>query len=50
MSDTARRTVAAELEPRQVIEFVLKLTGFSSDKVMVALGLDLDQLAIFTMD
>ncbi len=50
MSDTARRTVAGELEPRQVIELVLKLTGFSSDKVMVALGLDLDQVAIFTME
>jgi alkylhydroperoxidase family enzyme len=49
MSDAVRHDVAAHLSPDQVIELVLKLMGFSSDKVMVALGLDLDEVNIFTM-
>jgi len=28
---------------------VLKLMGFSNDKVMVALGLDFDEISIFEM-
>ena len=49
MSDSAKREVAAHLSPAQIVELVLKLMGFSSDKVMVALGLDLDEVRIFTM-
>lgn len=49
MSDSAKREVAAQLTPTQVVETVLKLMGFSSDKVMVALGLDLDEVRVFTM-
>jgi alkylhydroperoxidase family enzyme len=49
MTDAARREVAAHLSPQQVLEVVLKLTGFSSDKVMVALGLDLDEVGRFTL-
>jgi alkylhydroperoxidase family enzyme len=49
MSESVKREVAANLSPVQVVELVLKLMGFSSDKVMVALGLDLDEVRIFTM-
>jgi alkylhydroperoxidase family enzyme len=50
MSDAVKQDVAANLSPVQVVEVVLKLMGFSSDKVMVALGLDLDEVSVFTMD
>lgn len=49
MSESVEREVAAHLTPVQVVELVLKLMGFSSDKVMVALGLDFDEVRIFTM-
>lgn|SRR5690606_32520295 len=48
-SDETRREIAAHLDERQRIELALKLMGFSSDKVMVALGLDLDEVRTFTM-
>jgi hypothetical protein len=41
--------VARELTAEQAVETVLKLMGFSSDKVMIALGLDMDEVAVFTM-
>jgi len=50
MSAEAKREVAAELTPTQVVELALKLMGFSSDKVIVALGLDLDEVTVFTMN
>jgi alkylhydroperoxidase family enzyme len=49
MTDAVRRQVAEHLTPQQILETVLKLTGFSSDKVMVALGLDLDEIRHFTL-
>jgi alkylhydroperoxidase family enzyme len=49
MSDATRREVAAELSAEQIVELTLKLMGFSSDKVTVALGLDLDEVTVFTM-
>lgn len=49
MSEATRQDVAARLSADQVIEVVLKLMGFSSDKVMVALGLDLDEISLFTL-
>jgi hypothetical protein len=49
MSDAARAQVAASLSATQVVELALKLMGFSSDKVMVALGLDLDEVRTFEM-
>ena len=49
MSESAKQEVAANLSAVQVVELVLKVMGFSSDKVMVALGLDLDEVRIFTM-
>jgi hypothetical protein len=49
MAQSVRETVAAELSPAQVVEVVLQLVGFSNDKVMVALGFDLDEVNIFTM-
>jgi alkylhydroperoxidase family enzyme len=49
MSEAVTHDVAAHLNPEQVIELVLKLMGFSSDKVMVALGLDFDEINVFTM-
>ncbi len=50
MTDQARQEVAAHMNPSQVVELVLKLTGFSSDKMLVALGLDFDAVEIFTTD
>ena len=50
MSDSVKQEVAERLSAVQAVELVLKLMGFSSDKVMVALGLDLDEVRIFTMD
>jgi alkylhydroperoxidase family enzyme len=49
MTDTTRAEIASELAPDQVVEVVLKLMGFSSDKAMVALGLDFDEVRTFTM-
>jgi hypothetical protein len=50
MTDAVKQEVSAQLSPAQVVEVVLKLMGFSSDKAMVALGLDLDEVRTFTMD
>src|SRR2546428_11402113 len=50
MTDAVKQEVAANLSAAQVVELVLKLMGFSSDKTMVALGLDLDEVRVFTMD
>ena len=49
MTDTTRAEIASELAPDQVVEVGLKLMGFSSDKAMVALGLDFDEVRTFTM-
>src|SRR5215211_4838623 len=49
MSDSTKRDVAAQLSAEQIVELVLKLMGFSSDKVTVALGLDLDEQTVLTM-
>ena len=49
MSEPVKQQVAAHLTPTQVVELTLKLVGFSNDKVMVALGLDLDEIRPFTM-
>jgi hypothetical protein len=49
MSESVRQEVAAHLSPAQVVELILKLMGYSSDKAMVALGLDFDEVRTFTM-
>jgi alkylhydroperoxidase family enzyme len=49
MSESVKQDVAAHLTRAQVVELSLKLMGFSSDKVMVALGLDMDEVRVFTM-
>jgi alkylhydroperoxidase family enzyme len=49
MTDAVRADIAAHLAPAQVVELVLKLMGFSSDKALVALGIDLDEVQTFTM-
>jgi alkylhydroperoxidase family enzyme len=49
MTDAVKQEVAATLTPEQAVEVVLKLMGFSSDKTMVALGLDLDEVRVFEM-
>jgi hypothetical protein len=49
MTDETRHEIAAELTPVQVVEVVLKVMGFSSDKAMVALGIDFDEERPFTM-
>jgi alkylhydroperoxidase family enzyme len=48
-SDAVRAEIAAHLTPAQVVELVLKLMGFSSDKALVALGIDFDEVRTFTM-
>src|SRR5689334_16865258 len=49
MTDAVRADVAAHLSPEQVVEVVLKVMGFSSDKAMVALGIDFEEERPFTM-
>jgi len=49
MSDAVRAEIAAHLTSAQVVEVVLKLMGFSSDKALVALGIDFDEVQPFTM-
>lgn len=49
LDDATRASIAAALAPAQIVEIVLKLVGFSSDKVMVALGIDLDEVSPFTL-
>jgi hypothetical protein len=49
MSDSIRGDVANELSVGQVVELTLQLMGFSNDKVMVALGLDMDEIRLFTL-
>jgi len=49
MTDAVRAEIAAHLTPAQVVEIVLKLMGFSSDKALVALGIDFDEVRTFTM-
>src|SRR5436309_1213158 len=49
MSDSVKQAVAEHLSPVQVVELAVKLMGFSSDKVTVALGLDLDEVCVFSM-
>jgi len=49
MTDAVREDVASQLSAVQVVEIVLKVMGFSSDKAMVALGIDFDEERPFTM-
>jgi hypothetical protein len=44
--DDLRAVILAQLTPAQVVETVLKLMQWSSDKVMVTLGHDLDEVRI----
>ena len=44
--DHLRAVILGELTPAQVVETVLKLMQWSSDKVMVSLGHDLDEVRI----
>jgi alkylhydroperoxidase family enzyme len=49
MSESVKQEVAAHLSAAQVVELAVKLMGFSSDKAMVALGLDFDEVRVFSM-
>jgi alkylhydroperoxidase family enzyme len=49
MTDAVRADVATHLTSEQIVEVVLKVMGFSSDKAMVALGIDFDEERPFTM-
>jgi hypothetical protein len=49
MTEEVRSETAANLSATQVVEMAVKLMGFSSDKVMVALGLDIDEVTIIPM-
>ena len=48
-SDAVRAEISAHLTAEQAVELVLKLTGYSSDKALVALGIDFDEVRVFTM-
>jgi alkylhydroperoxidase family enzyme len=49
VTDATRADIASELTPTQIVETVLKVMGFSSDKAMVALGLDFDEIRPFDL-
>jgi alkylhydroperoxidase family enzyme len=49
MTDESRDSIGRELTPDQIVETLLKLMGFSSDKAMVALGLDFDEIRRFDL-
>src|SRR5262249_50107919 len=49
MNDSKKRDVTAHLSTEQILELALKLMGFSSDKVTVALGLDIDEVTVISM-
>lgn len=50
MDSRTRSGILEHLEPAQVVELVLKLMGYSSDKIMVALHLDLDEVRVMPFD
>ena len=50
MSDDVKSDVSRHLSAVQVAELVVKLMGYSSDKVMVALRLDLDRVEPLAFD
>ena len=45
MTAGLKAEVAEQLSRAQVVELAVQLMGFSNDKVMVALGYDLDEVA-----
>jgi len=47
--DDFRAAILGQLTPAQVVETVLKLMQWSSDKVMVTLGHDLDEVCIMPL-
>jgi hypothetical protein len=49
MSVSVKGEVADQLSAAQVVELTVKLMGFSNDKVMVALGLDMDEIRLFPL-
>lgn len=49
MTGEVRQEVAAHLTSLQIVELVVQLMVNSSDKTMVALGLDFDEVRVFTM-
>lgn len=50
MDAGTRAGILEHLDSAQVVELVLKLMGYSSDKIMVALHLDLDEVRIMSFD
>ena len=50
MDDDLRTLILHEMTTVQVVETVLKLMQWSSDKVMVTLGHDLDEVRIMSFD
>ena len=49
MVDSVKESVAAHLTRAQAVELAVKLMGFSNDKVMIALGFDLDEVGRILM-
>ena len=50
MSEGVREDLLRHFDAGQVAELTLKLMGYSSDKIMVALGLDLDEVRVMSFD
>ena len=48
MTDEVRKGALEHLSSPQIVETVLHLMQYSSDKMMVALGLDLEEIKIMT--
>jgi len=48
ISDEVKKSALEHLTPAQIVETVLHLMQYSSDKVMVALGLDLEEIKIMS--
>src|SRR5258706_6495203 len=48
ISDEVKRSVQEQLTTPQIVETVLHLMQYSSDKLMVALGLDLEEIRIMS--
>jgi alkylhydroperoxidase family enzyme len=48
-TQTVKAAAAEHLTALQAVEVVLKLMGYSSDKVLIALGLDLDEMTRIEM-
>src|SRR5690348_8210777 len=50
LTEDTKAEIAKHLSGPEILELVLHLMQYSSDKIMVALGLDLEEIRIMTFD